>query len=121
MKTILILLVQIICISLSAQNKYVFDNLLYGVSYYYEYMPYERLEKDAQMMKECGISVVRIGESTWSCLEPKDGVFDFSYIDKTLDFTYPFKKGTDLLTKKPLGKDSKIKLKEWDLLIVESD
>ncbi len=43
-----------------------FDNILYGVAYYQEYMPYERLEKDVQMMQEAGISVVRLGESTWS-------------------------------------------------------
>lgn len=59
--------------------------LLYGVAYYDEYMPYERLEKDVQMMQEAGINVVRIAESTWSTLEPQDGVFDFSHIDRVLN------------------------------------
>jgi beta-galactosidase len=58
--------------------------LLYGVAYYDEYMPYDRLDKDAQMMKEAGINVVRIAESTWSTEEPQDGVFDFSHIDRVL-------------------------------------
>lgn len=40
------------------------DKLLFGVAYYDEYMPYERLDKDIQMMKEAGINVVRIAEST---------------------------------------------------------
>ena len=53
------------------------DKLLYGVAYYYEYMPYERLDKDVQMMKDCGINLVRIAESTWGVWEPQDGVFDF--------------------------------------------
>lgn len=60
-------------------------SLLYGVAYYDEYMPYDRLEKDVQMMKEAGINVVRIAESTWSTVEPQDGVFDFSHIDRVLN------------------------------------
>jgi beta-galactosidase len=62
-----------------------FDHLLYGVAYYDEYMPYDRLDKDVQMMKDAGINVVRIAESTWSTLEPQEGVFDFSHIDRVLN------------------------------------
>lgn len=61
------------------------NKLLYGVAYYDEYMPYDRLQKDIQMMKAAGINVVRIAESTWSTVEPQDGVFDFSHIDRVLD------------------------------------
>ncbi len=61
------------------------NKLLYGVAYYDEYMPYERLDKDVQMMKEAGINVVRIAESTWSTEEPRDGVFDFSHVDRVLN------------------------------------
>ena len=44
-----------------------FDNVLYGASYYHEYMPYERLEKDVELMKKAGASTsVRLGESTWA-------------------------------------------------------
>ncbi|MDP4097154.1 beta-galactosidase [Paenibacillus sp. P96] len=59
--------------------------LLYGVAYYDEYMPYNRLEQDIRMMKEAGINVVRIAESTWSTHEPQDGVFDFTSVDRVLD------------------------------------
>ena len=61
------------------------DRLLFGVAYYDEYMPEERLEQDVRMMKDAGINVVRIAESTWSTLEPQDGVFDFSHVDRVLD------------------------------------
>lgn len=61
------------------------DKLLYGVAYYDEYMPYDRLDKDIQMMKEAGINVVRIAESTWSTGEPRDGLYDFSHIDRVLN------------------------------------
>lgn len=60
------------------------EKLLYGVAYYDEYMPYERLHKDIQMMKEAGINVVRIAESTWSTLEPHNGEFNFIHIDRVL-------------------------------------
>ena len=59
--------------------------LLFGVAYYDEYMPYERLDKDVQLMKAAGINVVRIAESTWSTVEPQDGVFDFTHIDRVLN------------------------------------
>lgn len=62
-------------------------NLLFGAAYYLEYMPYDRLTKDIEMMKKAGMNVVRIAESTWSTLEPTEGIYDFSYIDRVLDAT----------------------------------
>ncbi len=59
--------------------------VLYGVAYYTEYMPYERLDKDVQLMKDAGISVVRIGESSWGLWEPADGRFEFAWMDRVVD------------------------------------
>lgn len=59
--------------------------LLYGAAYYFEYLPYDRIDQDIEMMKAAGINVVRIGESTWSTYEPHDGEFDFSKLIYTLD------------------------------------
>lgn len=59
--------------------------LKYGVAYYDEYMPYDRLDQDIRMMKEAGINIVRIAESTWSTHEPQNGVFDFTSVDRVLD------------------------------------
>ncbi len=61
------------------------QQLLYGVAYYDEYMPYDRLDEDIRMMKDAGINVVRIAESTWSTHEPQNGVFDFSSVDRVLE------------------------------------
>lgn len=61
------------------------EHLLYGAAYYDEYMPYERLQQDVAMMKKANINLVRIAESTWSTLEPRDNVFDFTHIDRVLD------------------------------------
>lgn len=60
------------------------ENLMFGAAYYPEYMPYDRLEKDITMMKKAGMNTLRIAESTWSSLEPEEGKFDFSYIDRVL-------------------------------------
>jgi len=48
-------------------------------------MPYERLEKDVELMQQAGVSVVRLGESTWSSWEPKDGQFEFAWMDRIID------------------------------------
>jgi beta-galactosidase len=61
------------------------DNILYGVAYYEEYMPYDRLERDVQLMQQAGFSVVRMGESSWGLWEPQDGHFDFAWMDQVID------------------------------------
>ncbi|WP_304056208.1 beta-galactosidase [Levilactobacillus namurensis] len=62
-----------------------FKHFLYGAAYYYEYLPYDRLDEDIKMMKAANINVVRIGESTWSTYEPQEGIFDFSKLDKVVE------------------------------------
>ena len=65
------------------------QTILFGAAYYEEYAPTDRpgpdrLDEDVKMMKATGITVVRIAESTWGTLEPKEGVFDFSHVDRVL-------------------------------------
>ena len=59
-------------------------HILYGVAYYSEYTPVDRVDEDARMMKAAGINVVRIAESTWGTLERSEGVFDFTHVDRML-------------------------------------
>ena len=61
------------------------DNVLYGAAYYNEYNPYERLDKDVALMQDAGITVVRMGESTWSLWEPEDGDFKYAWMDRVVD------------------------------------
>ncbi len=61
------------------------DTILYGVAYYPEYMPSDRLDKDVELMRKAGITVVRVGESTWSTWEPRDGEFQFAWMQRVLD------------------------------------
>lgn len=60
------------------------NELLIGAAYYNEYMPYERIKEDFELMKKIGLNVIRIAESTWSTWEPEDGVFDFSKLTDVL-------------------------------------
>ena len=73
-------------------QQYDFPNVLYGAAYYNEYMPQdtpgaqrERLEKDVALMKAAGLTVVRMGESTWSLWEPEDGRFEYEWMDHIVD------------------------------------
>ncbi len=59
--------------------------VLYGAAYYHEYMPAERLDEDIRLMKRANLTVVRLGESTWSSWEPRDGQFEFAWMDRIVD------------------------------------
>jgi len=61
------------------------ETVLYGAAYYSEYMPYDRLEQDVQLMQQAGISVVRMGESSWGLWEPQDGRFEYAWMDRVID------------------------------------
>jgi beta-galactosidase len=55
-----------------------------GVCYYPEHWPEERWPIDARMMREAGISKVRIGEFAWSRLEPEPGKYDFEWLERAI-------------------------------------
>lgn len=60
------------------------EQLLFGAAYYDEYLPVDRIETDMKMMKQAGMNVIRIAESTWSTWEPQEGVFDFTHLHRML-------------------------------------
>lgn len=59
--------------------------MLFGAAYYHEYQPFERLEQDVALMRDCSFSVVRVGESSWSSWEPSDNRFDLKWMERILD------------------------------------
>jgi beta-galactosidase len=72
----------------AAQQTLEFPTVLYGAAYYNEYMPGDqdaRLTKDIALMKDAGLNVVRMGESTWSLWEPEDGKFEYAWMDHIVD------------------------------------
>ena len=56
----------------------------FGVDYYPEHWPEERWETDAVLMQKMGIQVVRMAEFSWHKLEPKDGKYDFVWLDRVV-------------------------------------
>jgi beta-galactosidase len=60
-------------------------NFEFGTDYYPEHWPEERWETDARLMKDMGIQIVRMAEFAWSRLEPKEGEYDFMWLDKAVD------------------------------------
>jgi beta-galactosidase len=66
-------------------NPNAMSTILYGAAFYPEYTPYERLDTDVELMQKAGLTVVRVGESTWSSWEPRDGEFQFAWMERVLD------------------------------------
>ncbi len=56
-----------------------------GVDYYPEYWDKSIWEKDAALMAECGVKIVRISGVAWSKLEPKNGQFEFWWLDEAME------------------------------------
>jgi beta-galactosidase len=56
-----------------------------GVCYYPEHWKRAQWEADAALMREAGISLVRIGEFAWSRMEPDPGRYDFAWLEEAID------------------------------------
>jgi beta-galactosidase len=56
-----------------------------GVCYYPEHWPEERWAEDARLMRETGLTRVRIGEFAWSRIEPQPGRFDWGWLDRAVE------------------------------------
>jgi|YelNatPaOPRAMG01_1025707.scaffolds.fasta_scaffold00652_8 beta-galactosidase len=47
--------------------------------------PEGRWERDAQLMAEAGVNVVRMGEFVWGLYEPEEGKYDFAWMRRVMD------------------------------------
>jgi len=56
-----------------------------GVCYYPEHWPPERWPEDARLMREAGLSIVRISEFAWQRMEPVESEFTWDWIDTTIE------------------------------------
>lgn len=57
-----------------------------GVAYYPEQWEESRWPVDIGLMKEAGLSVVRMGEFAWARMEPSDNNFDFQWLEKAIQY-----------------------------------
>src|SRR5690625_4318360 len=56
-----------------------------GSAYNPEHWPKERWAKDIQLMKEAGLKILRVADLSWSFLEPREGEFDFTWLDEFIE------------------------------------
>lgn len=61
------------------------NNFLYGTAYYPEHWDAETRKDDARRMAEAGWNCVRMAEFAWDRMEPREGSFDFSLFDATIE------------------------------------
>ena len=56
-----------------------------GVDYYPEHWDEDLWEPHARLMREAGITLARLAEFSWCRLEPRDGIYDFEWLDRALE------------------------------------
>lgn len=56
-----------------------------GVCYYPEHWPRERWSTDARMMRQTGLSIVRIADFAWAAIEPREGDFAWEWLDEAIE------------------------------------
>ncbi|MDA3960238.1 MAG: beta-galactosidase [Planctomycetota bacterium] len=61
------------------------DRLRFGACWYPEHWPQERWAEDLRLMREAGMTCVRIGEGAWTECQPSADRFDWSFLDRVLD------------------------------------
>lgn len=57
----------------------------YGVAYYPEHKEAGELNHDIRLLIESGINTVRMGEFAWCRMEPKEGEYDFGWLEEAVE------------------------------------
>lgn len=63
-------------------------NLYIGAAYYPEMWDENELKKDIERCKQYGINCLRVGEFAWGKMEPEEGKYDFSWLERVVDELY---------------------------------
>lgn len=56
-----------------------------GVCYYPEHWPATRWPTDAKLMREAGLSIVRLAEFAWQRMEPEEDEFTWEWLDNAIE------------------------------------
>ena len=60
------------------------DRIWYGGDYNPEQWPRDVWDDDVRLMQRAGVTVATVGVFSWARLEPRDGEFDFEWLDDVL-------------------------------------
>jgi beta-galactosidase len=74
------------------------DTIAYGGDYNPEQWPREIWEEDITLMHQAGVNLVSVGIWSWAKLEPREGEFDFEWLDQLLDLLHEGGIRVDLAT-----------------------
>ncbi|MEW2044526.1 beta-galactosidase [Streptomyces sp. NPDC005476] len=72
--------------------------LAYGGDYNPEQWPQEVWAEDMRLMAEAGVNMVSVNIFSWALLEPAEGEYDFSLLDRVLDMLHAHGIAADLAT-----------------------
>lgn len=83
----LLLCTLLISLGLQAQTKWFNDKdlTLTGVYYYPEHWDESQWERDFRQMHELGFEFTHFAEFAWAQLEPEEGRYDFTWLDKAVE------------------------------------
>jgi beta-galactosidase len=69
-----------------------------GTSYYPETIDRSEWERDLDNMKNAGITLIRVLDFAWTVIEPREGIYDWKWLDEFLDMANERKLGVILCT-----------------------
>ncbi|MHB1020840.1 MAG: beta-galactosidase [Acidobacteriaceae bacterium] len=81
---IALLLMSLYAPGIAAQAQPQSNGLLMGAAWYPEQWPESRWDADLQLMEQAHVHVVRVGEFAWSRMEPREGVYDFGWLERAV-------------------------------------
>ncbi len=64
------------------------DGIAYGGDYNPEQWPQEVWAEDVRLMQQAGVNLVSVGIFSWALLEPREGEFDFGWLDRAIDLLH---------------------------------
>jgi len=70
----------------------------YGADYNPEQWPEELWPEDVARMREAGVTMVSLGIFAWSRIQPREGAFDFDWLDRAIDLLHEGGIAVDLAT-----------------------
>jgi beta-galactosidase len=93
MKRLAILLLCLVCAgNLFAQSYLKPENMLEtGVYYYPESWSPDQWERDIKNISEIGFEFIHLAEFGWAKMEPEEGKYDFTWLDKVVELSAKYK------------------------------
>lgn len=74
------------------------NGVAFGGDYNPEQWPRETWDDDIRLMQKAGVTFVTVGVFSWSWLEPKEGLYEFEWLDAILDKLHAAGIAVDLAT-----------------------